>query len=72
MAVSGSAAGDGVDVVAVVLWMVVGRETLLIVDDAKLSVGICQCSIWPWPSQNSTYPLVVTTFYDKNQTSAQS
>jgi len=36
-AVSSSAVGDSGDVVVVVSWMVVGRETLLIFDDAKLS-----------------------------------
>ena len=38
-----------------VSWMVVGRKRLLIIDDAKLSVGVCRCPIWPWPSENSTY-----------------
>jgi len=51
------AVGDGGDVGrwCQVLWMVVGRKRLLIIDDAKLSVGVCQHSIWPWSSENSTY-----------------
>ena len=37
------AVGDGGDVGqwCQVLWMVVGRKRLLIIDDAKLSVGVC-------------------------------
>ena len=51
------AVGDGGDVGrwCQVSWMVVGRKRLLILDDAKLSDGVCQHSIWPWPSENSTY-----------------
>jgi len=31
------------------------KKEMLIIDDAKLSVGVCQHSIWPWPSENRTY-----------------
>jgi hypothetical protein len=38
-----------------VVMVVVGRQHLLFVDNAKSSVGVCRRSIWAWPNDNNVY-----------------
>jgi hypothetical protein len=35
--------------------VVVGRQHLLFVDDAKSSISVCRRSSWVWPYNNNVY-----------------